>query len=75
MLHSDTAGIFRRMSYSQEIEPYIYRKCIYKHPGDNVEAFDGAGKAVGIVFLHFPDEETMNRLYPLSEKLIIPELL
>ena len=75
VVHSDNDGIFRGMSYSQEIEPYIYRKCIYKHPGDNVEAFDGAGKAVGIVFLHFPDEETMNRLYPLSEKLIIPELL
>lgn len=56
VLHSDQDGIFEKVSFSPEIEPYIYRKVIYKKEGDPVEKFDGAGKAIGIIFFHFPDE-------------------
>ena len=60
VLHSHCDGIYQGVSYSPEIEPYIYRKVHYKKEGDHVEAFDGAGKALGIVFMRFPDPAAMN---------------
>lgn len=60
VLHSHCNGIYKDISYSAKIEPYIYRKVHYKKPGDNVEIFDGAGKALGIVFMRFPDVMTMD---------------
>lgn len=59
VLHSIEDGIYRGIEYSEEIEPYIYRRVHYKSEGDLVERFDGAGKALGIVFMRFPDDETM----------------
>lgn len=60
VLHSDRNGILSEIKYSREIEQYIYRKVNYKRPGEPVEFFDGAGKALGIVFLKFPSVELMN---------------
>lgn len=58
-LHSDRAGIFRRVEFSKEIEPFIVRKEIYKNPGDDVLFFDNASKALGVVFFKFPDQKRM----------------
>lgn len=60
VLHSLKDGIYQGVEYSDEIEPYIYRKVHYKKEGDIVDKFDGAGKAVGIVFMKFPDSTIMN---------------
>lgn len=60
VLHSHRNGIFKGVNYSSEIEPYIYRKVIYKQPGDKVEIFDGAGKAIGIIFLRFNNKTKMD---------------
>jgi biotin carboxylase len=70
VLHSYQNGFYRGIEFNAEIEDYIYRKCIYKHIGDTVEAFDGAGKALGIIFLKFPDVETMNRYAEKMENYI-----
>ena len=61
-LHSDRTGSFDDIDFSEELKPYILRECVYKHPGDSVEYFDNAAKALGILFLKFPDGETMNRI-------------
>lgn len=61
VLHSREDGIFSGVEYSPEIAPYIYRKVIYKQPGDPVEVFDGAGKALGIIFMKFPSPSVMNQ--------------
>lgn len=61
-LHADRNGTFRGIQYSQELAPYILRACVYKQPGDDVEYFDNAAKALGILFLKFPDRQTMDRL-------------
>lgn len=58
-LHSDKNGIFSDILFSDTITPYIIRKNIYKKPGDTVEYFDNAAKALGILFLKFPDRQTM----------------
>ncbi len=74
VLHSHKDGVFSGVEFSEEIEPYVYRKVIYKNPGDKVEAFDGAGKALGIIFLRFPDAESMNVMQQRLNELIIIRL-
>jgi len=70
VLHSHKDGIYADVEYSKEIEPYIYRKVHYKKPGNPVEAFDGAGKALGIVFMRFPSAEIMNDVQTHVDELI-----
>ncbi|MBR6981964.1 MAG: ATP-grasp domain-containing protein [Ruminococcus sp.] len=61
-LHSDKNGRFERVWYSDQIKPYIIREVVYKKPGDAVEYFDNAAKALGIVFLKFDNETTMRQI-------------
>jgi len=70
VLHSKIDGIYDRIEYSDMIKPFIYRKVAYKKAGDRVESFDGAGKALGIVFMRFPDEKTMNTIQSKLDELI-----
>ncbi len=70
VLHSYEKGIFSDVIYDQEIIDCVYRKVVYKKPGDQVEAFDGAGKAVGIVFLKFSTLDKMLDVYERMEDLI-----
>ncbi len=60
-LHSNRDGVFLGVDFSPELEPYILRKSIYKQPKDRIEYFDNAAKALGIVFLKFPDQITMQK--------------
>lgn len=61
-LHAAKSGVFQDITFSQTLSEYIIRKSIYKKPGDPVEYFDNAAKALGILFLKFPDEQTMSRI-------------
>lgn len=70
VLHCYKDGKFAGIEFSPEIEPFIYRKCIYKKDGDAVESFDGASKALGIVFLHFDTMEQMNEFCNRKDELI-----
>lgn len=53
VLHSYKDGPYKGIEIDSRISRNVYRQVIYKHQGDQVEMFDGAGKALGIVFLHF----------------------
>lgn len=70
VLHSYEAGMFGSIEIDESIKKNVYREVIYKRPGDIVEVFDGAGKALGIVFLHFDTVEQMNRCCDKMEDLI-----
>ena len=70
VLHSHKAGYFDGINISDQLRQYVYREVIYKRPGEEVEIFDGAGKALGILFMRFPNNETMNALQPCLEELI-----
>lgn len=61
-LHANKAGRFDGINFSDDIEQYIVRKNIYKSPGDCVEFFDNAAKAIGIIFLEFTSESEMHRI-------------
>lgn len=60
VLHSYEAGTFKGIEIDESIAKNVYRQVIYKKDGDPVEVFDGAGKALGIIFLHFDTVEEMN---------------
>ena len=73
-LHSNKNGTYRDIVFSPDIEPYIYRKCLYKKAGDAVEYFDNAAKCLGIVFFKFPDENVMRNILEHINDLITIEL-
>ena len=73
-LHSNKNGTYKEIDFSPEIEPYIYRKCLYKKSGDRVEYFDNASKCLGIIFFRFPDETTMKSVLEHINELITVEL-
>ena len=62
VLHSGVDGVFRGVEKSEAVAPHVYREVIYKQPGEPVEAFDGANKALGIEFLRFADEAEMGAM-------------
>ena len=70
VLHSSIDGVYDRIDFADEILPYIYRKVLYKKRGDRVEAFDGAGKAWGIIFLRSDTATRMNWLCERMDELI-----
>ncbi|MBR4502331.1 MAG: ATP-grasp domain-containing protein [Clostridia bacterium] len=58
-LHSDRDGFFKGIAFSDDLRPHVVRECVYKKAGDDVQYFDNASKALGIVFMHFDSEEQM----------------
>lgn len=70
VLHSFVAGTFKGVEIDDAIAKNVYRQVIYKHDGDPVEVFDGAGKALGIIFLHFDTVEEMEDFCNHHDSLI-----
>lgn len=75
VLHSYADGTLDEFFIADEIEPCIYRKVLYKRHGEQVEAFDGAGKALGIIFLYFDSETQMNDAIMRIDELIQVRLI
>lgn len=69
-LHSDKNGIYKDVNFSEELRPFIVKKYIYKNVGDPVENFDNAAKALGIIFMKFPNEEIMKSMLRNINKYI-----
>lgn len=70
VLHTHSDGIFEDVDFDPMIDKYIYRKVVYKKPGDKVFAFDGAGKALGIIFMKFSSKEIMTNVAVNIDELI-----
>lgn len=58
-LHTANSGIYKKISFSDELDQYIYRKCLYKKQGDLVEYFDNASKCLGVIFMRFENQKQM----------------
>ena len=56
-IHSSRNGLFVEIKYKNGIEDKIMKKVIYKKKDDPVEYFDGANKAIGILFFKFDTRE------------------
>jgi len=61
ILHSDRAGVYERVELSPEVRPYIVEADYWVTPGETIEAFSGANKAIGTLVLNFPDRPTLER--------------
>ena len=59
VLHTAKDGTFAGISFHGGIEEKIVKNVIYKKKGDPVQYFDGANKAIGIIFLKFSALEEM----------------
>lgn len=73
-LHSNKDGIYHGIEFSKEIEPFVIRKCIYKKNGDNVNAFNNAADALGIVFFKFESESEMKRYLSNMNAYILTDI-
>ena len=62
VVHSRKDGLLKEVSIPADIQKHIYRSVWYKSAGDAVQLFDGADKAVGILFLSFDNAEEMARV-------------
>ena len=72
VLHARTDGVYRGARLDPLIERHVYREVTYVEPGQSVERFDGANKAMGILFLRFDTEEQMHDLLARANELIVP---
>lgn len=73
-LHSAANGKYKNIEFSKELQKYIIRKCIYKKPGDSVEYFDNAAKAVGIIFMKFSSKSEMESILKNISSMIEVQL-
>lgn len=53
VIHSSVDGKLDDITYTDEIKDNIVKEVRYKSSGDKVEVFNGANKALGIVFLKY----------------------
>lgn len=72
VLHSGSPGAFKGLAIDPAIERHVYRTEMYVSEGDSVEPFDGADKALGIVFLRFDDERQMAETLGCIGSLVSP---
>lgn len=69
-IHSDKNGYFMDIKFKNEIKEKIIKKVIYKKKGDFVQYFDGANKAIGILFFKFKTEKEQMDFLNNPEKWI-----
>ena len=57
ILHSSRDGIFRALEIAPELESAVVQRDLWVKPGDAVERFSGANKAIGTLVMNFPTRE------------------
>jgi len=61
ILHSDTDGAFSELWIDPALQDAVKEIDLWVSPGDRVERFSGANKAIGTLVLNFPDRETLEQ--------------
>ena len=61
ILHSRVDGLFRELQIAPEAQRFVAETDLWVVPGEAIERFSGANKAIGTLVLNFPDRETMDR--------------
>ncbi len=57
VLHSEHDGAFQRLWIAEDARASVVEEDLWIKPGDPVEAFSGASKAVGTLVMNWPTEE------------------
>ena len=60
ILHSDVDGRFRELWIDPALAPCVAQVDLWVAPGERVERFSGANKAIGTLVLNFPDRASMD---------------
>lgn len=68
--HAASDGIYQGLEIDPEIASHVYRTVPYVEEGTRVERFDGANKALGILFLQFDSVAQMEGLLPRMGQLV-----
>ena len=58
------------INIDDKIKPFVYRVNYYIEKGEQIEAYDNAWNAIGMMFLHFPDTKTAEAYYLRLDELI-----
>jgi len=61
ILHSRQAGIYQSVQIAPEVMPCVVQEDYWVSPGEEIERFSGANKAIGTLVLNFPDRETLEK--------------
>ena len=61
ILHSRQAGIYQSVQIAPEVMPFVVQEDYWVLPGEEIEGFSGANKAIGTLVLNFPDRETLEK--------------
>jgi len=61
ILHSDMDGAFSELRIDPALKDAVKETDLWVRPGDRVERFSGANKAIGTLVLNFPDRETLEK--------------
>ena len=61
ILHAERDGVFDRLRIDEGAKASVVEEDLWVRPGDPVEAFSGASKAVGTLVLNWPTEEERDR--------------
>lgn len=59
VLHAADDGVLDQIVVRPSHERHVLRTVLYKNPGEHVEYFDGASKAIGVLFLEFESSRQM----------------
>ena len=61
ILHSDREGAYQSMHIDPAVMSYVVEEDYWVMPGEQIERFSGANKAIGTLVLNFPDRETLEK--------------
>lgn len=70
VIHSSQSGNLKHIVFNEEIENNIIKKVIYKENGSKIDIFDGANKALGIIFLKYNSLEELKYKMDNMDKFI-----
>ena len=72
VIHSDKKGIFSNISYADEVKHNLVKEVLYKKAGTEIDTFESADKALGIVFLKFDSlEELQNKMRRMDQLVTV----
>lgn len=75
VIHSGVDGKLDDITYTDEIKNNIVKEIRYKSSGDDIEVFNGANKALGIVFLKYDSLEELKYKMENINKFIIVKVI
>lgn len=68
-LHSSKRGKYKDILFKPDLEKFIFKKCLYKVSGDEVDYFDNASKSLGVIFMKFETEKEMLKILEKINKM------